>query len=476
MASDNSSILLQELEPLNARIDQVSQKNEGLEAQLRSVEAKLEAFSAENQRLDALRNVCDALDRLDELEAAGLFWDGTPGGEDSAAAHIEKIRERIHRSEGEYRKDLDIRDSLKARIDETLDELDELHRQVHDAYVREEVRREEFIVEREISPTPERSIIMPWSNDRESERVFRRSILIALFLSFFFGIIIPLVNVPLPDPMAVVEVPERLAKLLKKEPPIPEPIPEPVKVEEEAEPDPEKPKESEDKEKPEKSENKAEPEPTPEKSQIAREKAEKTGVLAFKGSFADLMDETPVAKLGTEARLSDVSPRAEGQARAQRSLVAMAQKGSSGGIGSGAVSRNVGSGGAADQIGGVGFARVGSSLQGLEEEAGRPVSDGPGPARTDEEIQIVFDRYKALLYRIYNKELRKDPTLRGKLLLRLTIEPDGTVSLCDVESSDLDSRKLVSLIVDRVKRFNFGPKDGVPKTTILYPIDFLPAG
>ena len=59
--------------------------------------------------------------------------------------------------------------------------------------------------------------------------------------------------------------------------------------------------------------------------------------------------------------------------------------------------------------------------------------------RTDEEIQIVFDRYKAALYRLYNRELRKDPTLRGQLVLRLTIEPDGSVSLCQLQSSDMDA-------------------------------------
>jgi hypothetical protein len=123
----------------------------------------------------------------------------------------------------------------------------------------------------------------------------------------------------------------------------------------------------------------------------------------------------------------------------------------------------------------VGFARVESSVAGLAEES-RPLSGGPGPARTDEEIQIVFDRYKAALYRIYNTELRKNPTLRGKILMRITIEPGGEVSACSVESTDLASSELVVQVVDRVRRFNFGPKDDVPKTTILYPIDFLPAG
>ena len=110
------------------------------------------------------------------------------------------------------------------------------------------------------------------------------------------------------------------------------------------------------------------------------------------------------------------------------------------------------------------------------EETGRPLSDGPGPGRTDEEIQIVFDRYKATLYRIYNRELRKDPTLRGKILLRISIETNGSISLCKVESTDLASPELVAKIVARIKRFNFGAKEGVPVVTILYPIGFLPAG
>jgi hypothetical protein len=119
--------------------------------------------------------------------------------------------------------------------------------------------------------------------------------------------------------------------------------------------------------------------------------------------------------------------------------------------------------------------RVESAIANLEESS-RPLSDGLAAGRTDEEIQIVFDRYKAALYRIYNKELRKDPTLRGKILMRICIETNGEVSMCKVESTDLASPELVAKIVERIKRFNFGPKEDVPKMTILYPIDFLPAG
>ena len=95
--------------------------------------------------------------------------------------------------------------------------------------------------------------------------------------------------------------------------------------------------------------------------------------------------------------------------------------------------------------------------------------------RTDEEIQIVFDRYKAALYRLYNRELRKDPTLRGQLVLRLTIEPDGSVSLCELHSSSMDAPLLADQVVGRVKSFDFGAKEDIVPVTIIYPIDFLPA-
>jgi hypothetical protein len=60
--------------------------------------------------------------------------------------------------------------------------------------------------------------------------------------------------------------------------------------------------------------------------------------------------------------------------------------------------------------------------------------------------------------------------------MRICIETNGAVSMCKVESTDLASPELVSKIVERIKKFNFGPKEDVPKMTILYPIDFLPAG
>ncbi len=474
---------------LNAQIEHIQKKCKALEDKLRVVEAELEKLSNASQKVDALRDVCNALDKLRELNAGGLFWKGIPGAED-ADRYLEQARSRVVRFEDKIRSVLEKQESLKSQVNQQLDELDYLHEEVRNVQEREDSRKKEFVIEREISSVSYRKMVMPWDKEAESEKRFRIAVLVALLICFLLGGLIPMVHIPIPDRTAeVVKIPDRLARLVKKEPPrpVPQPKPEPKLVEEETKP---KPQEKE----PDKLKKKASPKPKQTKvvaaggrKKAARKKAERVGVLAFKKSFADLMDETPIAKLGTEARLRKTSQRVAGQAVAQRSLVAIQAKGgSSGGISNAGVSRNVGSGNG-NRFGGSGIGRGGGTGNGAGftqvestiadvEESGRPLSDGPGPGRTDEEIQIVFDRYKVALYRIYNRELRKDPTLRGKILLRIAIETDGSVSLCKVESTDLGSPELVAKIVKRIKRFNFGPKEGVRKLTILYPIDFLPAG
>ena len=457
----DSTQLKKELAHLHEQAEQVRRKRDALKGQLRLVEAELDKVSADRKRFEAVRAVCNALDRLAELKANELFWEGAADAR-QAAELVDRAKSRLARFEGELSGILEQQASFKEQINRCLDELSVLDDDVRDVYDREARRDEEYVVEREISPGPDRAAVMPWSRDAESERRFRKVLMVALLTACFLGVLIPLLNVPAPVRPPVVLVPERLVSMLRKEPPKPEPPKEEKKPEKEKE---EKaPKEKEER-----------PKPSTPEAQAARKKAENTGVLAFKESFKDLVDETPASRLGAQARLTN-QPAAAGQARPSRSLVALppTAAGSSGGIGSAGVSRSVGSSNE-NRIGGVGFTRVESKVADLVEEA-RPVSSGPGPSRTDEEIQIVFDKYKAALYRIYNAELRKTPTLRGKLILRITIEPGGEVSACTVQSNDLGSPELVDQIVARVKKFNFGPKEKVSKTTILYPIDFLPGG
>ena len=461
----SSSLLEKELAQLNEQIGHVSRKRDVLKSELRLVEAELERVSAERQRFDAVRGVCTALDELAELKANELFWEGAAEAR-QAAGLVERAKGRLARFEGEMKGILEKQASLKEQINRCLDELSLLDDEVRDAYDREARREEEYVVEREISPVPDRVVVMPWSREAESEKHFRKALLVAFLAAFFLSTLVPLLRVPAPVRPAVVVVPERLVSMLRKEPPKPEPPKEEKKPEKEQE---------------EKTAKEDRPEPATPEAQAARKKAEKAGVLAFKESFQELKDENPAVRLGAQARLSSQSATGP---RAGRSLVALPSgvAGSSGGIGNSGISRTLDQSGG-KRIASVDFSRVESKVAAQTEEeedeeggTARPASSGPRAARTDEEIQIVFDKYKAALYRMYNTELRKDPTLRGKITLRITIEPGGEVSACSVQSNDLGSPELVAQIVARVRKFNFGPKETASRTTILYPIDFLPGG
>src|SRR5882672_11122724 len=225
-----------------------------------------------------------------------------------------------------------------------------------------------------------------------------------------------------------------------------------------------------------------------------KQKVGNAGILAFKDKFASLAQDTVVVPLGADAR--HVAADDVGRPSA-RSLLTGNTPGSSGGINLASLSRSVGGGGGGGGggsgsggvgghgsgaggsggagIGGVGVGRAVSPITPIT-GADRPKArGGPGPARTDEEIQIVFDRYKASFYRLYNRELRNNPALKGQMVLRLTIEPDGSVSMCALQSTDMDAPDLATQVVGRVRTINFAAKEGVQAVTIVYPIDFLPA-
>ncbi len=224
----------------------------------------------------------------------------------------------------------------------------------------------------------------------------------------------------------------------------------------------------------------------------AKPKVGNVGILALKDKFASLAQDTVVVPLGADAR--HVAADDVGRPSA-RSLLTSNTPGSSGGINVASLSRSVGGGGGGGGGGnggggvggrgaggsggsGIGGVRVGRAVSPIAPITGadRPKArGGPGPARTDEEIQIVFDRYKASFYRLYNRELRNNPALKGQMVLRLTIEPDGSVSMCVLQSTDMGAPDLATQVVGRVRTINFGAKDGVPAVTIVYPIDFLPA-
>ena len=477
MSSDPSYEELQALKQTVSSLEELRLKEqlqhserelEELEQELQAIEGELEARIEKGERYDVLSRLCENFEELDKVGASDLFW-GDLERPENTAEHLESVRSRINEFTGEIARIEDRRDAVLDRIGDKNRAMDYLYFDLRDATEREESRKAEWVVEREEPVLPARTLVMPWSRGYEEDARSRKSVLAALLICLALGWLFSIVDLPIPERAKLIEVPERVAKLVREELPPPKPEPEPV-IEEPVEPEePELAEETppEPEEIPEAVEQPAVAESAPVDT---KEQVKSKGILAFRESFAKRADLDTNAKLGASARLSTAGENSVG--RPERSMVTTSAPGSSGGINLSNISRDVGGGG--DGIEGVAVSRVASSIGGGE-GPDRPLSAGVSAGRTDEEIQIVFDRYKASLYRLYNRELRKDPTLRGQLVLRLTIEPDGSVSMCELQTSDMGAPILAQQVVERVRTFDFGAKD-VGAMTIIYPIDFLPAG
>ena len=475
MSQDNTK-LREQIEETRGRLRECAEE-------LRCVDDELTVLEPRRRQHELLEQACDALEELGSFEAAELFW-GASVDQRATEGHLRQVRNRLEGFRAELGAVETRRRGILAAIARTEEDLEILGEDLYDAEQQEIRRKEEWLLEREISPLPKRAVVMPWARGGEDDWRFRKVLAGAVLASLAIGVLLPMIDLPVVKRSDPVVIPERLVELVREERAKPVPPPKPAEAPAEQTP-PErmaqKPKPTDEHEPP------APGGPGPEQAQVAarpqQKPAGKPGLLAFRDTFASLAKDDVAPKLGAGARINDADDAAPAQV--QRAMLTTNAPGSSGGINLASLSRNVGGGGSgggggggAGALAGVQVGQASSSIGGGggggRGASDRPLASGAGATRTDEEIQIVFDRYKAALYRLYNRELRKDPSLRGQMVLRLTIEPDGSVSMCALQSSDMDAPQLSAQVVDRVRGINFGAKD-VEAITIVYPIDFLPA-
>ena len=308
---------------------------------------------------------------------------------------------------------------------------------------------------------------LPWTADSSQERKYQR-LLGAIFLGVAaLGLVWPFIPTPEPDPNEIIEIPPRIAQLLLDEKPLPPPPPvveepEPEPEPDEPEPEPEQVVETEPEPEPEPI-----PEPEPDLTEVAREQAQ-AALMPFAEDLADLVDKNLLAAVDDKNLTATVG---ESQ-RNERSMITSKVGTASGGINTANLSRNTGGSG----IAGRNTTQITSPVAGLGQSAGgaRRTGTSGKASRSREEIELVFDKNKGIIFALYNRALRMDPSLEGKLVLRLTIAPNGVVTFCEVVSSELGDAELERKLVARIKMFQFEAKN-VEAITTTKPIDFFPA-
>jgi protein TonB len=297
-----------------------------------------------------------------------------------------------------------------------------------------------------------RAYELAWDGDPESSRRFHRILRTLLVIVAILGVLFPLLPTPAP-PAVETEVPPQLARIMIESKPKLRVPPKPL-VKPRLTPRPAA---------------KEAVRPSPERADVARERAERS-IDQFKDQLAALrqqMADTPV-------QTRNLTGAVHARSRAERSLITARAGEASAGITSAPMSR--GFGGGAGSLHGPDTTRVTSSILQSGLNARSPSRSGPGGAatRSAEEIAMVFDRNKGAIYALYERALRMNPMLQGKLVLKFTISPGGAVTQCRVVASDLHDPALEREIVARVMLFRFQPEK-VDPTTATKPIDFFPA-
>lgn len=299
----------------------------------------------------------------------------------------------------------------------------------------------------------------PWDISAADQK-FNRAVAISLVFGVIAAALVSQIQLPeilQPEPERKV----RIAEILL-------PPPEPVKPPEIKKPKVEPPKIVEKTPPKPKEEPVAIVAEAPQTVKQAKEKARVSGLLAFQDQLQAMRDQVDDSRQQDTATLS----RGAGEtAQLQRAVLTSE--------GPGARRANVNTSALSQETGGIALAgRESTLVESVPEEVGatgamRLVKPTINGVRSIEEVRRVFDANKGAIFSIYNRALRKDPTLLGKVVLELVIEPDGTVSACEVLTSELQSEELITRVVRRVQLFDFGEKD-VAATKISYPVHFLP--
>ncbi|MFL0799637.1 MAG: TonB family protein [Agarilytica sp.] len=310
------------------------------------------------------------------------------------------------------------------------------------------------------------SLAVAWVPDSQEKKPFYIIVAAVLFAAFILALVVSSVDVPPKERKPRTVVPERVAKFItqkkKVEPPKPKATPVPTpKIIPTPKPKVVRKKETEAEKK----------KPLTKKEKKARDKASESGLLALSGELADLMDTSEVNDL-VGAKTKKTSASALKTAGVSNEILT-----SGANEGSGNVSTS-------DYVGGVGTTKLSArdvalvkqsltkSDQVESDDPTKPTKSKTG-ARGEEDITIVFDQNKGQLFSLYNRERRKQPGLKGKLVLEITIAADGSVTNVKIASSELNAPTLERRIIARVKRFKFETREA--PITVTYPIEFLPS-
>jgi protein TonB len=296
---------------------------------------------------------------------------------------------------------------------------------------------------------------------QSEDRFFSKVVVTGLLVLLVLSVLVPLYSVPERSRQQQEQLPPQLARVMLEQREITPP--EPIEI---VEPEPE-----------------PEPEPAPEQKvveaspvtqQQARQQAEQSGLLAMQDELAALRQTFTINQQAPQLQR-------EGQQQAVVSapdVIANPMLAKNTAKAAAAVSADVGR---AELARGERTAVAEGELRGLASAA--PTSTNLGAktgadassqgGRSEASIRQTLEANKSSLYTLYNRALRANPLLKGKVVFELVIQPDGSVAQVNVIESELNDERLERQLQLRLQAVNFGAAEVAP-TRSQWTIAFLP--
>ena len=310
-------------------------------------------------------------------------------------------------------------------------------------------------------PLSYHQLALEWQPDNQSSRLFSISLWASIALFLCLSLALSYVQVPETSRQEQAKVPERIANFVaqqpkKIEPPKPKPLPPPPKLQPRV-----TNKTSVSRQNPVEVQK-----PLTEKQQKARDVASNSGLLALSSELADMTD-TSAVDTSVRARLSTATNNVEATHKIQAIAGNVAQSGKA--VNQDAVIGQVDN----TQIAARTTQGKTAASEKVEKEDMQLAGSGTGRAGSD--IGLVFNKNKTLLYSLYERERRKNASLKGKIVFQLSIAPNGKVNSVKIISSELKNSELEGRLLARIKTFSFAPTTDSEDVTVNYPVEFVPS-
>lgn len=301
---------------------------------------------------------------------------------------------------------------------------------------------------------------LPWV-DYQEDRSFRRLCIILLVIFLGAGVFLNSIQLPEIEQKSLVDISPRLAKLILEKQKV-KPPPKKVEKKEVKKKKPEKKKKK--KEKPKKKEKKKE---------SARDVAQQAGLLKLKDELEDLRESFDLDDVLTLPQ--QTTGKQEIKVASSSDLLTSSAQKTSGGIKTDTLNRTL----KTSELTQRQTTKVESKIEVDESKLAKASTStssqkSSSKKRSADEIERVFQKNKGGIFNIYNRALRKNPSLAGQVVVELTITPDGSVTSVIILSSELDDEKLERKLVLKIRKFKFTSAN-VAEITITYPIEFLPS-